>query len=413
MVTRAASRMEEQLAEQMAALLQKMDQQNEKFDLYSQQQLESVTSLANRQKQSEQQLGGLEEDLHAMKSLVTEKLETMEIAVEGLAEFRRETAEREDRLKEQIRMELGPQERYDRWMGLNESTGLRSTALPFVPTAGDHVTAVGDTAKPGNKQQRLQPYDGKHSWEAYKMQLDLLAGLNHWTENEKGTHLAISLRGPAATVLTNLPADQRQNYIALSRALEVRFGTAHQSELNRSKLRTKTRRREENLAELADDIERLVRLAYPGATEAMVELLAKDQFVDALPDEDMRLRIRQNKPATLRDALKLALELESYQLASRQKAKPVREAYMEEEHSVQRLAGGSRRDTQLPDLVRQLVDALKSGGSNQQKSPLDRKKYSPGTLVCWRCKERGHMRRDCPKRHGEEKKKVSPSGNGQ
>ena len=59
------------------------------------------------------------------------------------------------------------------------------------------------------------------------MQLDLLAGLNHWTENEKGTHLAISLRGPAATVLTNLPADQRQNYIALSRALEVRFGTAH------------------------------------------------------------------------------------------------------------------------------------------------------------------------------------------
>ena len=167
-----------------------------------------------------------------MKSLVTEKLETMEVAVE--AEFRRETAEREDRLKEQIRMELGPQERYDRWMGLNESTGLRSTALPFVSTAGDHVTAVGDTAKPGNKQQRLQPYDGKHSWEAYKMQLDQLAGLNHWTENEKGTHLAISLRGPAATVLTNLPADQRQNYIALSRALEVRFGTAHQSELNRT-----------------------------------------------------------------------------------------------------------------------------------------------------------------------------------
>ena len=156
-----------------------------------------------------------------------------------------------------------------------------------------------------------------------------------------------------------------------------------------------------------------MRLAYPGATEAMVELLAKDQFVDALPDEDMRLRIRQNKPATLRDALKLALELESYQLASRQKAKPVREAYMEEEHSVQRLAGGSRRDTQLPDLVRQLVDALKSGGSNQQKSPLDRKKYSPGTLVCWRCKEKGHMRRDCPKRQGEEKKEVSQSGNDQ
>ena len=62
----------------------------------------------------------------------------------------------------------------------------------------------------------------------------------------------------------------------------------------------RTRRREESLAELADDIiERLVRLAYPGATEAMVELLVKYQFTDAFPDEDMRLRIRQNKPAML------------------------------------------------------------------------------------------------------------------
>ena len=56
----------------------------------------------------------------------------------------------------------------------------------------------------------------------------------------------------------------------------------------------------------------------------MVEVLAKDQFVDALPDEDMRLHIRQNKPTTLRDTLSLALELESYQIASRQRTKLVR-----------------------------------------------------------------------------------------
>ena len=50
------------------------------------------------------------------------------------------------------------------------------------------------------------------------------------------------------------------------------------------------RRWEESLAELAGDIERLVCLAYLDATEPMVELLAKDQFV-----EEMRLRIRQHK----------------------------------------------------------------------------------------------------------------------
>ena len=42
------------------------------------------------------------------------------------------------------------------------------------------------------------------------------------------------------------------------------------------------------LPELAEDIEQLTRLAYPSAAEQMV-VLAKNQFVDALPDEDTRL----------------------------------------------------------------------------------------------------------------------------
>ena len=48
-------------------------------------------------------------------------------------------------------------------------------------------------------------------------------------------------------------------------------------------------------------------------------------------------RIHQNKPATLRDALGTALQLESYQLASKQKARFVWEAQLEERHPVQKL----------------------------------------------------------------------------
>ena len=49
--------------------------------------------------------------------------------------------------------------------------------------------------------------------------------------------------------------------------------------------------------------------------------------MDAL--SDMRLRIRQHKPVTMRDALGVVLELESYQLASRQRAEFVRETQLE------------------------------------------------------------------------------------
>lgn len=115
--------------------------------------------------------------------------------------------------------------------------------------------------------------------------------------------MAISLRGPAATVLTILPPGKRQDYGALTEALDSRFGLAH-----RMRLKARTRRREETLTELAVDVERLVRLAYLEAAEAMVEVLAEDQFIDALPEEDMRQHIGQNKPASLRDALRIALE---------------------------------------------------------------------------------------------------------
>ena len=190
--------------------------------------------------------------------------------------------------------------------------------------------------------------------------------MNGWSDAEKSAHLAISLRGAAATVLTNLHPSQRRSYEALTATLDSRFGVAHQTELNRSRLKARSRRREETLAELAEDVERLVRLAYPEAAESMVEVLAKDQFVDALPDEDMRLRIRQNKPTTLRDALRLALELESYQIASRQRTKLVRGTHLEEGPTQQEQPTASSV-TSSADVLQQLVEAIRQCGKESQR----------------------------------------------
>jgi len=174
---------------------------------------------------------------------------------------------------------------------------------------------------------------------------------------------------------------------------------AHQTELNRSRLKARSRRREETLAELAEDVERLVRLAYLEAAESMVEVLAKDQFVDALPDEDMRLRIRQNKPTTLRDALGLTLELESYQLASRQRAKSVRGTHLEE-GPVQQKQPTDSGVISSADVLQQLVEAIQQCGKVSQRWRSYRKdrEQQPNVsdIICWKCKGKGHWRRDCP-----------------
>ena len=143
---------------------------------------------------------------------------------------------------------------------------------------------------------------------------------------EKATYLAVSLKGTALTVLSNIPGDSLYNYSSLITALEAQFGCAYQAELHQ-----KTGlERGESLAELAEEVERLARLAYPEAPPEMLKLLAKDRFIDTLADGDMRLSMRQSHPKSLGEALQTALELEAFQLATQKRAKPVRSVLVEE-----------------------------------------------------------------------------------
>ena len=300
-------------------------------------------------------------------------------------------------------------------------TGLRPTALEFVPgtCSGPEVQGVEATVGGASLTRPIQRpafYDGRTTWDAYHAQFEMLAEVNGWTIQEKATFLAVNLKGPALTVLSNLPQEQRYDYAALVGALEARFGTAHQAELNRMRLKNRVRRREEGLPELAEDVERLARLAYPGASPPMLEVLAKDQFVDALPDEDMRLRIRQSRPSSLRATLEAALELESYQLASRQRSKPVREVVVahggqnrsERQSTATRPEAGDAA-TQLEEVARTLQQCVERLTSTQ--APRGRPRRPNKTLVCWECGEKGHRRRDCKSRSGgDTTADVPPSG---
>ena len=131
--------------------------------------------------------------------------------------------------------------------------------------------------------------------------------MNQWNDDQKGNYLATSLKGSALTVLGNLTTDRRQGYRALVGALKSRFRAAHQQELHHTKFKSRLRRCEESLQELAEDIERLARLAYPFAPEDMKDLLAKEQFIHTILDGDTRLQLKQSKPPSLRAALQLAI----------------------------------------------------------------------------------------------------------
>ena len=146
-------------------------------------------------------------------------------------------------------------------------------------------------------------YSGDSLWESYLAQFEITAQLNGWSDQQKAAFLATSLTGSALNVLTNLPPGRRDDYKTLVSALESRFGTTHRTELSRVRFKNRIKQTDESLATLADDLERLGRMAYPDASVDVQNVFSRDQLVDALPDEDMRLRIKQERPKTLQLAL--------------------------------------------------------------------------------------------------------------
>ncbi|VDI48460.1 Hypothetical predicted protein [Mytilus galloprovincialis] len=135
---------------------------------------------------------------------------------------------------------------------------------------------------------------------------------------DKGLYLAVALRGQAQGILGDLPIDKQQNYKALVNALEQRFAPPNQTELYRVQLTERRQKASESLPELGQSIRRLINQAYPTVPEDVRDTLAKQYFIEALADSEMRIRIKQSRPHGLNDALRVAVELETYNRAEKQ-----------------------------------------------------------------------------------------------
>ena len=63
---------------------------------------------------------------------------------------------------------------------------------------------------------------------------------------------------------------------------------------------------------------RLVSKAYPEVAADLQDSLAKDQFIDALGDQEIRIKMRESGPKTLDEAVSRALQIEAmYEAESR------------------------------------------------------------------------------------------------
>jgi hypothetical protein len=94
--------------------------------------------------------------------------------------------------------------------------------------------------------------------------------------------------------------------------LRARFGNENQAERFGAELKARHRRKEESLQTLYNNICRILALLYPGPSNALMNLMRRDAFLDALDQSRLKIRILEKEPKTLEDALSLACRLEAY-----------------------------------------------------------------------------------------------------
>ncbi|ROT67655.1 hypothetical protein C7M84_014239 [Penaeus vannamei] len=233
---------------------------------------------------------------------------------------------------------------------------------------------ITDVAWAAVIDKRLAEYDGKVSWNAFQAQFETVARRQGWNDEEKAYKLVISLKGAAVEVLEHLTAAQMRSYACVVRALQRRFGCRQQPEVYCAQLKTRTRRRDESLPQLAQDIEVLVGGAYPMATEETIDMLAKDSFVDALNDKQLQVHVKQAGPHNIQEALVRAAEFEAFLLTTMPS------------YSMHRYRGEMTISPRHIHVRRTMA----------KRSPPSRRTSPDGFRgICWRCGLKGHRRNEC------------------
>ena len=225
-------------------------------------------------------------------------------------------------------------------------------------------------------------FDGSIPWRDYKEHFEACAAINDWAVKEKARFLAASLKGVAQQVLGD---KSEPSYHELTQLLERRFGPGQRAEVYLADLRGRQRKPNESIQELGHAIRRLTALAYPELARDAQDRLGKTHFIDAEPDKEIRMGIYRANPASLDEAIRIALEIESFMETERMRHGVHRS------RQVRSLEGNSQRVEEELSRMRQHILELEK----QLKSSKEGAKKPSVRYGCWHCGQPGHIMRNC------------------
>lgn len=265
---------------------------------------------------------------------------------------------------------------------------------------------------------KADTYDGSQPFLDYMTHFEHCAMINDWSETEKGLRLAACLRKDALQVLTDLQVQPGQvEFEKLKASLEARFAPRNQDEYYKAQLRSCFRKRGETLPELGQTIQRLVSLAYPGCPPDIRDRLAKDYFLGAVQDENLKLEIWRHRPNSLQEAIMVGVEWEAF-LRAGVKQKPISSACTDYKESADMCEESTDKTVieQLQAKVEKLMEQNKklTEEHNKRLDPWHQSGHKPrdtrrSGVQCWNCNGWGHYESECTRplsKDNEQRRKI-------
>lgn len=186
---------------------------------------------------------------------------------------------------------------------------------------------------------KLATYDGKEDWDVFFLPFERLARRMQWTTLDKLDRLHECMRGSAARYISLQPVTMQESYGRLSELLQQRFGRKDPPTTARQKL-ADLRQQKESSEEFAEEVQRLITLAYPGVSVDTQEKLAAETFLKGYRNARVAYQVMCQDPLTIGQAVSLVETCEHHyratvgrgsEPATRQRARRVSWADEEEE----------------------------------------------------------------------------------
>eukprot|EP00117_Sycon_ciliatum_P041308 scpid45019/ scgid30243/ len=271
-----------------------------------------------------------------------------------------------------------------------------------------------------------EAYDGVGDWVEYLQYFNQCARVNEWNDVQKAQYLAVRLRGAAQKFVATVPEARRMEWPQVVEDLSRRFAPPETARQYKSQFRTRRRKPEEDVSRLADDLRSLVHRAYPTMGGDVQEELVRDQLIDSMTPDRLRLRLQENAQRTVQETIEMANHLE------RVWGNEGTHGRMDDAYGVPRqLVTAAVAPSELPTLeaLAKLVEKLSDQVDRIAHPPRPNQQFRRGDqvdrvdhyrpeqsrgLTCWFCGRMGHRRADCPDlmKPGREYQSRRPAGNG-